>query len=61
MKYVAAYMLAVLGGNASPKAKDIEKILGKYLSFVFVQSLLLVLLLSFFIYAVLQFDKFTCE
>uniref|UniRef100_A0A914W9Q7 Large ribosomal subunit protein P2 n=1 Tax=Plectus sambesii TaxID=2011161 RepID=A0A914W9Q7_9BILA len=28
MKYVAAYLLAVLGGNASPKAKDIEKILG---------------------------------
>ncbi|KAI1730736.1 60s acidic ribosomal protein [Ditylenchus destructor] len=28
MKYVAAYLLANLGGNASPTAKDIEKILG---------------------------------
>lgn len=27
MRYVAAYLLAVLGGNASPKAADIEKIL----------------------------------
>ena len=27
MRYVAAYMLAVLGGQASPKAADIEKIL----------------------------------
>ncbi|KAF7636451.1 hypothetical protein Mgra_00004039 [Meloidogyne graminicola] len=28
MKYVAAYMLASLGGNAQPSAKDLEKILG---------------------------------
>lgn len=28
MKVVAAYLLALLGGNASPKAKDIEAILG---------------------------------
>merc|ERR1719242_668572 len=28
MRYVAAYLLAVLGGNASPKKKDIESILG---------------------------------
>lgn len=28
MRYVAAYMLAVLGGNASPKASDVESILG---------------------------------
>ncbi|KAI1711135.1 60s acidic ribosomal protein domain-containing protein [Ditylenchus destructor] len=28
MKYVAAYLLANLGGNASPTAKDLEKILG---------------------------------
>ncbi|KAL7074502.1 hypothetical protein ACQ4LE_006890 [Meloidogyne hapla] len=28
MKYVAAYMLASLGGNAQPTAKDLEKILG---------------------------------
>merc|ERR1711893_194229 len=27
MRYVAAYMLAVLGGNESPSAKDIKKIL----------------------------------
>ena len=27
MRYVAAYLLAVLGGNNSPKAKDIKKIL----------------------------------
>lgn len=27
MRYVAAYMLARLGGNASPKAQDIKKIL----------------------------------
>ncbi|XP_038059900.1 60S acidic ribosomal protein P2-like [Patiria miniata] len=27
MRYVAAYLLAVLGGNASPSAKDIKKIL----------------------------------
>lgn len=27
MRYVAAYLLAVLGGNAAPKAADIEKIL----------------------------------
>ena len=27
MRYVAAYLLAALGGNASPSAKDIEKIL----------------------------------
>ncbi|XP_064612350.1 large ribosomal subunit protein P2-like [Liolophura sinensis] len=28
MRYVAAYLLATLGGNASPSNKDIEKILG---------------------------------
>ena len=28
MRYVAAYMLAVLGGNESPSADDIKKILG---------------------------------
>ena len=28
MKYVAAYLLAVLGGNSNPTIKDIEKILG---------------------------------
>ncbi|POY74223.1 putative 6-deoxyerythronolide-B synthase [Rhodotorula taiwanensis] len=28
MKYVAAYLLAVTGGNASPKAEDIKTILG---------------------------------
>ncbi|XP_020486377.1 60S acidic ribosomal protein P2 [Labrus bergylta] len=28
MRYVAAYLLAVLGGNASPSAKDIKAILG---------------------------------
>ncbi|XP_005987634.1 60S acidic ribosomal protein P2 [Latimeria chalumnae] len=27
MRYVAAYLLAVLGGNQSPSAKDIKKIL----------------------------------
>lgn len=27
MRYVAAYLLANLGGNASPSAADIEKIL----------------------------------
>ena len=27
MRYVAAYLLAVLGGNASPSAKDLKKIL----------------------------------
>merc|ERR1712045_283776 len=27
MRYVAAYLLAVLGGNTSPSAKDIKKIL----------------------------------
>lgn len=28
MRYVAAYLLAVLGGKASPSGADIEKILG---------------------------------
>ncbi|XP_076257124.1 ribosomal protein LP2 [Rhynchophorus ferrugineus] len=28
MRYVAAYLLAVLGGKASPNSGDIEKILG---------------------------------
>ena len=28
MRYVAAYLLAVLGGNENPTAADIEKILG---------------------------------
>lgn len=28
MRYVAAYLLAVLGGNANPSAKDIKTILG---------------------------------
>ncbi|KAJ7514676.1 hypothetical protein O6H91_23G054900 [Diphasiastrum complanatum] len=28
MKVIAAYLLALLGGNASPSAKDIKKILG---------------------------------
>ena len=28
MRYVAAYMLAVLGGNESPSADDLKKILG---------------------------------
>ena len=28
MRYVAAYLLAVLGGNSSPSAKDLKKILG---------------------------------
>lgn len=28
MRYVAAYLLAVLGGNTSPTAKDIKAILG---------------------------------
>ena len=27
MKYIAAYALCVLGGNAAPKAADIEKVL----------------------------------
>ncbi|XP_023220444.1 60S acidic ribosomal protein P2-like [Centruroides sculpturatus] len=27
MRYVAAYLLAVLGGNKNPSAKDVEKIL----------------------------------
>ncbi|XP_067137490.1 large ribosomal subunit protein P2 [Centruroides vittatus] len=27
MRYVAAYLLAVLGGNRNPSAKDVEKIL----------------------------------
>ena len=27
MKYIAAYALLVLGGNASPKAADLEKVL----------------------------------
>ena len=27
MRYVAAYLLAVLGGNASPTAEDIKEIL----------------------------------
>lgn len=27
MRYVAAYLLAALGGNANPEAKDIKKIL----------------------------------
>lgn len=28
MRYVAAYLLAVLGGNTRPSAKDIKNILG---------------------------------
>ncbi|XP_029550760.1 60S acidic ribosomal protein P2 [Salmo trutta] len=28
MRYVAAYLLAVLGGNTSPSSKDIKNILG---------------------------------
>lgn len=28
MRYVAAYLLATLGGNKNPSAADIEKILG---------------------------------
>merc|ERR1712096_406864 len=28
MRYVAAYLLAVLGGNTSPSSKDIKSILG---------------------------------
>ncbi|XP_042904856.1 large ribosomal subunit protein P2 [Parasteatoda tepidariorum] len=28
MRYVAAYLLASLGGNKSPSASDVEKILG---------------------------------
>lgn len=28
MRYVAAYLLAALGGNTSPTAKDIKDILG---------------------------------
>lgn len=28
MRYVAAYLLAVLGGNNNPSAKDIKNILG---------------------------------
>lgn len=28
MRYVAAYMLAVMGGNDNPTAKDIERIVG---------------------------------
>ncbi|KAK1796507.1 hypothetical protein P4O66_009535 [Electrophorus voltai] len=28
MRYVAAYLLSVLGGNTSPSAKDIKNILG---------------------------------
>lgn len=28
MRYVAAYLLAALGGKASPSAGDLEKILG---------------------------------
>lgn len=27
MRYVAAYLLATLGGNENPEAKDIQKIL----------------------------------
>lgn len=27
MKYIAAYALLVLGGNAEPKAADVEKVL----------------------------------
>ena len=32
MKYVAAYLLASLGGKADPSKADIENILGKYFS-----------------------------
>jgi len=28
MRYVAAYLLAILGGNKNPSASDIERILG---------------------------------
>jgi len=28
MRYVAAYLLAALGGNTNPSAKDLEKIIG---------------------------------
>ena len=30
MKYVAAYLLATIGGKAEPSKKDIETILGKF-------------------------------
>jgi hypothetical protein len=33
MKVVAAYLLALLGGNESPSAKDLKHILGSGLSF----------------------------
>ena len=31
MRYVAAYLLAALGGNEHPSAKDIKKILTRYI------------------------------
>jgi hypothetical protein len=34
MKVVAAYLLALLGGNESPSAKDLKHILGSGLSFL---------------------------
>ena len=33
MKVVAAYLLALLGGNTSPSAEDLKKILGSGISF----------------------------
>ncbi|XP_025240377.1 60S acidic ribosomal protein P2 isoform X2 [Theropithecus gelada] len=32
MRYVASYLLAALGGNSSPSAKDIKKILDSVIS-----------------------------
>ena len=32
MRYVAAYLLAALGGNASPSESDIKEILSRYVT-----------------------------
>jgi hypothetical protein len=33
MKYLSAYLLAIIGGKAAPTVKDIENIIGKQVLF----------------------------
>jgi hypothetical protein len=66
MKIIAAYLLAVLGGNAAPSADDIKTILasGSYLSFfgyVFINLFcffVCVQCLFFFFVFVCKIDKY---
>lgn len=59
MKVIAAYLLAVLGGNTSPSAEDLKDILGSgEISFMFFLLILLRRLQLFFLGKFIRVSSF---